>query len=62
MAKTAPMKKKTVIVVTAAAAVAGFSLYLAFKSRERKNRRKKNEDVANSFTYAKRYDGGEFVL
>ncbi len=60
------MKKKEIVVATTAAAVAGLALYLAFKSREKKANRKRKADneeyLTHTFSHAKRYDGGEFVL
>jgi len=57
--------KKKIVVATTAAAVAGLALYLAFKQREKKDRKRKSENeeyIANVFSHAKRFEGGEFVL
>jgi hypothetical protein len=60
------MKKRKIVIATTAAAVAGLALYLAFKQREKKMNRKRKSDseeyLANTFSHAKRFEGGEFVL
>lgn len=60
------MKKKKIVIATTAAAVAGVALYLAFKQRGKKlDRKRKSENeeyLANTFSHAKRFEGGEFVL